>query len=425
MPPVTWTAGELESPMTSNAATALSALPAQSAQSAPQLTRADGKPLLLIVDDNPANLLLLGELLDGTYAVRFAKSGPQALAAAAMAPVPSLILLDVMMPDMDGYTVLERLNADPRMAGVPVIFVTAKDSFEDEERGLRLGAVDYVTKPINPVVLMARVATHLELKRSRDRLAAQNANLEAEVARRVRHMELVQEVSVRALASLGETRDNETGHHIRRTQLYIQVLGDHLRAHPRFAAPLEPHRLALIVGAAPLHDIGKIGIRDEILLKPGKLTPAEFEVMKTHATIGGAAIDRAMRDVAVDHGEELAEALAAGDGTAGSGPLDFLLVAREIAVGHHEKWDGTGYPLGLKGDDIPVSARLMALADVFDALVSRRVYKAPMPIAEVRQIILDGRGRHFDPDIVDAFLVCEPDFSAIARRLADPDDPEG
>ena len=425
MPPVTWTAGELESPMTSNAATALSALPAQSAQSAPQLTRADGKPLLLIVDDNPANLLLLGELLDGTYAVRFAKSGPQALAAAAMAPVPSLILLDVMMPDMDGYTVLERLNADPRMAGVPVIFVTAKDSFEDEERGLRLGAVDYVTKPINPVVLMARVATHLELKRSRDRLAAQNANLEAEVARRVRHMELVQEVSVRALASLGETRDNETGHHIRRTQLYIQVLGDHLRAHPRFAAPLEPHRLALIVGAAPLHDIGKIGIRDEILLKPGKLTPAEFEVMKTHATIGGAAIDRAMRDVAVDHGEELAEALAAGDGTAGSGPLDFLLVAREIAVGHHEKWDGTGYPLGLKGDDIPVSARLMALADVFDALVSRRVYKAPMPIAEVRQIILDGRGRHFDPDIVDAFLVCEPDFSAIARRLADPDDPAG
>ena len=389
------------------------------------MTRADGKPLLLIVDDNPANLLLLGELLDGTYAVRFAKSGPQALAAAAMAPVPSLILLDVMMPDMDGYTVLERLNADPRMAGVPVIFVTAKDSFEDEERGLRLGAVDYVTKPINPVVLMARVATHLELKRSRDRLAAQNANLEAEVARRVRHMELVQEVSVRALASLGETRDNETGHHIRRTQLYIQVLGDHLRAHPRFAAPLEPHRLALIVGAAPLHDIGKIGIRDEILLKPGKLTPAEFEVMKTHATIGGAAIDRAMRDVAVDHGEELAEALAAGDGTAGSGPLDFLLVAREIAVGHHEKWDGTGYPLGLKGDDIPVSARLMALADVFDALVSRRVYKAPMPIAEVRQIILDGRGRHFDPDIVDAFLVCEPDFSAIARRLADPDDPEG
>jgi putative two-component system response regulator len=381
------------------------------------------KPLLLIVDDNPANLLLLGELLDGPYAVRFAKSGPQALVAAVMAPLPSLILLDVMMPEMDGYTVIEKLQADPRVVSVPVIFVTAKDSFEDEERGLRLGAVDYVTKPINPVVLMARVATHLELKRSRDRLAAQNADLEAEVARRVRHMQMVQEVSVRALASLGETRDNETGHHIRRTQLYIQVLGERLRAHPRFVGQLQPRRLSLIVGAAPLHDIGKIGIRDEILLKPGRLTPAEFEVMKTHAASGGAAIDRAMRDVAVDHGDELAEALAAGQGEPGSGPLDFLLVAREIAVGHHEKWDGSGYPLGLQGDDIPVGARLMALADVFDALVSRRVYKAPMPMDQVKQVILEGRGRHFDPDIVDAFLSCEQDFRAIAQRLADPDEP--
>ena len=381
------------------------------------------KPLLLIVDDNPANLLLLGELLDGPYAVRFAKSGPQALAAAAMLPRPSLVLLDVMMPDMDGYAVLEKLRADPAVADVPVIFVTAKDSFDDEERGLRLGAVDYVTKPINPVVLMARVATHLELKRSRDRLAAQNADLEAEVARRLRHMQVVQEVSVRALASLGETRDNETGHHIRRTQLYIQVLGDHLRSHPRFADPLQPRRLALIVGAAPLHDIGKIGIRDEILLKPGKLTPAEFEIMKTHATIGAAAIDQAINDVAVDHGNELAEALMAGQDEPGAGPLDFLLVAREIAVGHHEKWDGSGYPAGQQGDAIPVSARLMALADVFDALVSRRVYKVPMPMDQVRQIILEGRGRHFDPDIVDAFLVCEQDFMAIARRLADPNEP--
>jgi putative two-component system response regulator len=380
------------------------------------------KPLILIVDDNPANLLLLGELLDGIYAVRFAKSGAQALRLAAMEPRPSLILLDVMMPEMDGYTVLERLRADPRVADVPVIFVTAKDSFEDEERGLRSGAVDYVAKPINPVVLMARVATHLELKRNRDTLAAQNAGLEAEVARRVRHMQVVQEVSVRALASLGETRDNETGHHIRRTQLYIQVLGDHLRTHARFAGQLTPKRLALIVAAAPLHDIGKIGIRDDILRKPGKLTAAEFEVMKTHASMGGAAIDRAMRDVAVDHSDELAEALAAGQGEPGAGPLDFLLVAQEIAVGHHEKWDGSGYPLGLKGDAIPVSARLMALADVFDALISRRIYKAPMPLDEVKRTIVEGRGRHFDPDAVDAFLACEGEFTAIARRLADPDE---
>lgn len=183
---------------------------------------------VLVVDDDPANLLLLGELLEPRHAVRFARSGEQALAMAAAAPQPSLVLLDVMMPGLDGYAVIDRLRRDPATAAIPVIFVTAKESFEDEERGLRLGAVDYVTKPINPVVLLARVQTHLELKRNRDVLAARNASLEAEVARRMRHIELVQQVAVRALASLGETRDNETGHHIRRTQLYIQVLGEHL-----------------------------------------------------------------------------------------------------------------------------------------------------------------------------------------------------
>ena len=377
------------------------------------------KPLLLIVDDNPANLLLLGELLDGRYQVRIAKSGPQALAAAAMEPRPALVLLDVMMPEMDGYEVLDHLRRTPATAGIPVIFVTAKESFEDEEQGLRLGAVDYVAKPINPVVLLARVATQLELKRVRDELAAQNADLEAEVARRTRDMQLVQEVSVLALASLGETRDNETGHHIRRTQLYIDVLGRHLASHPRFRESLKDRRLELIVKAAPLHDIGKIGIRDEILLKPGRLTPAEFEVMKTHASIGGETIDRAIREVGTYYGPELAAALAARGG--GTGPLDFLLVAREIASGHHEKWDGSGYPQALKGDDIPVSARLMALADVFDALISRRVYKAPMPLEQVMEIILEGRGRHFDPDIVDAFVACRDEFLAIASRFPDPE----
>jgi putative two-component system response regulator len=364
-------------------------------------------------------VLLLGELLDGPYRIRIAKSGDQALAAAAMQPRPSLVLLDVMMPDMDGFEVLERLRADPETAAVPVIFVTAKEAFEDEERGLRLGAVDYVTKPINPVVLLARVATHLELKRVRDELAAHNADLEAEVARRVRDMLLVQEVSMHALASLGETRDNETGHHIRRTQLYVEVLGRHLQSHPKFEQHLSPQRIELIVKAAPLHDIGKIGIRDEILLKPGRLTPDEFEIMKTHATIGGEAIDRAISEVTAFHGAEDWRPDPAGP-TTGAGPLDFLLVAREIACGHHEKWDGSGYPLGLSGDNIPVSARLMALADVFDALISRRVYKAPMPLADVVKIIVDGSGRHFDPDVVDAFTASFDAFVSIAERYADP-----
>jgi putative two-component system response regulator len=232
----------------------------------------------------------------------------------------------------------------------------------------------------------------------------------------------VQEVSVHALASLGETRDNETGHHIRRTQLYIEVLGHHLEQHPRFREQLRPRRLALIVKAAPLHDIGKIGIRDEILLKPGKLTPQEFEIMKTHATIGGETLDRAIREVAAHAAPELEVALSAATAQGGDGPLDFLIAAREIALGHHEKWDGSGYPQGLRGDAIPVAARLMALADVFDALISRRVYKAPMPPAEVRRIIVEGRGRHFDPDIVDAFLACEEQFLGIARRYADPEE---
>jgi putative two-component system response regulator len=253
-------------------------------------------------------------------------------------------------------------------------------------------------------------------------LAAHNADLEAEVARRTRDIEIVQEVSVRALASLGETRDNETGHHIRRTQLYIEVLGRHLEHHPRFARELTPRRLALIVDAAPLHDIGKIGIRDEILLKPGKLTPEEFTVMKTHATIGAEAIDRALLEVASDHDTDLVTLLSTNGDAQGIGPLDFLLVAREIAGGHHEKWDGNGYPQGLAGDGIPVSARLMALADVFDALISRRVYKAAMPPDEVRRILLEGRAKHFDPDIVDAYMARESEFLAIARRYADPDD---
>jgi putative two-component system response regulator len=378
------------------------------------------RSVVLIVDDNPANLLLLGELLEPLYTVRVAKSGAQALEAAVMMPLPSLVLLDVMMPVMDGYEVLQRLRAQPKTAAIPVIFVTAREAFEDEERGLRLGAVDYVTKPINPVVLLARVDTQLQLKQARDALAAHNADLEAEVQRRTRDIEIVQEVCVRALASLGETRDNETGHHIRRTQLYIEVLGRHLEPHPRFARELTPRRLALIVDAAPLHDIGKIGIRDEILLKPGKLTPEEFVVMKTHAVIGGEAIDRAIREVSDYHGGALSDLLSHGRQATGDGPLDFLLVAREIATGHHEKWDGSGYPLGLQGDAIPVSARLMALADVFDALISRRVYKAPMPIEEVLRIIQEGRGRHFDPDIVDAFLLCLPQFLDIAQRYADP-----
>jgi putative two-component system response regulator len=256
--------------------------------------------------------------------------------------------------------------------------------------------------------------THLELKRTRDLLARQNADLEAQVARRTRDIEVVKQASIRALASLGETRDSETGHHILRTQLYIELLGQRLQTHPRYAAALAPAKLKLIVDAAPLHDIGKIGIRDEILLKPGKLTPEEFAVMKTHAALGGEALNRALREAV--RNREAASDVHPG---AGEAPLEFLQVARDIALCHHEKWDGSGYPAGLAGDAIPVSARLMALADVFDALISRRVYKAAMPLDDVRRIIAEGRGKHFDPAIVDIFFDSIEDFVQIARRYAD------
>ena len=247
---------------------------------------------LLIVDDTPQNLSVLGELLQPLYRVRAANSGERALRAVATLPRPDLILLDVMMPGMDGYEVLTRLRQDPDTAGIPVIFVTAMDASKDEEHGLALGAVDYITKPINPAIVLARVKNHLELKQARDRLAHDNEWLEAEVARRMRESLLVQDLSVRALACVGEARDSETGGHIIRTQTYVELLARHLRDHPRFSAALSGKNLEMIIKASPLHDIGKVGIPDAILLKPGRYTAEEFEVMKGHPLIGAKALEK-------------------------------------------------------------------------------------------------------------------------------------
>ncbi|HMM74628.1 MAG TPA: response regulator [Gammaproteobacteria bacterium] len=377
---------------------------------------ASTKPLILIVDDNSANLLMLGDLLEGAYRVRLAKSGEQALSAAQLEPRPDLILLDIMMPDMDGYAVIRRLREQAVTADIPVIYVTAKGAGEDEAYGLNLGAADYIAKPINPDVMLARVQTHVAVKRMRDALTAQNLWLENEVMRRVKETSLVQEACMRALAALGDTRDNETGDHIRRTQLYVGVLGRRLAAYPQYREQLNPTRLDTIIKAAALHDIGKIGIPDAILLKPGRLTPEEFEVMKRHAEIGGQAIDRALRELAADNAFGRSMLAACAHPNAQGGPLDFLIVAREIAALHHERWDGSGYPNGLAGEVIPLPARLMALADVFDALISRRVYKEPLPLEEVTCILVAERGRQFDPDIVDVYLECKEELDAIAQR---------
>lgn len=370
------------------------------------------QPTVLIVDDTPQNLMVLGELLQPLYRVRAANSGERALRAARGAPAPDLILLDVMMPGLDGYEVLRRLREDSATRDIPVIFVTAMGATEDEQRGLALGAVDYISKPINPPIVLARVHTHLALKHARDRLARQNDWLEAEVERRARENLLVRDVTIRALACLSEARDNDTGRHILRTQAYVGVLARRLAAHPRFAAALAGGRLDLVVKAAPLHDIGKVGVPDRILLKPGRLTPDEFEIMKTHPAIGAEAIGKAMRQATAEAAE-----MAAAEA---HGAFAFLRTAQEIALSHHEKWDGSGYPAGLAGDAIPVAARIMALADVFDALMTRRVYKPALDLDSTTRIIAEGRGAHFDPDVVDAFLAGRADFAAIADRLADP-----
>ena len=354
---------------------------------------------ILVVDDTPDNIALLSTLLKDRYKVRAANNGERALAIAAGQPRPDLILLDIMMPGMDGYEVCERLKIDPHTADIPVIFLTAKVQVEDEEFGLRLGAVDYITKPISPPIVLARVETHLTLKRARQFLQDRNAYLEAEVWRRSREVMAIQEVTIMAMASLAETRDNATGNHIRRTQHYVRALAQHLRHHPRFATALNDETIELLFKSAPLHDIGKVGIPDRILLKPGRLTPDEFEIMKTHAALGRDAIAAAERYLDT--------------------PDSFLRFAREIAYSHQEKWDGSGYPEGLWGEQIPLSARLMAVADVYDALISRRIYKPALPHEQAVAMIREGRDQHFDPDIVDAFLECAEQFRTIAARFAD------
>ncbi|MFH2124154.1 MAG: two-component system response regulator [Pseudomonadota bacterium] len=357
---------------------------------------------ILIVDDAPENLAVLNELLQPIYRVRIATSGENALRLAATTPEPDLIMLDVMMPGMDGYEVFTHLRANQRTRDIPVIFVTAMNSMEAEMRGLEAGAVDYITKPIVPLIVLARVRTQLELKKARDWLRNQNDFLEAEVARRMGENLLIQDVSILALAHLAETRDPETGNHLRRTQGYVHALADNLQHHPRFSTLLTTANIELLAKSAPLHDIGKVGIPDHILLKPGKLTPEEWEIMKTHAQLGSMAIEQAESEL--------------------TRPVEFLVLAKEIAHWHHERWDGSGYPDGLKGDEIPVAARLMALADVFDALINRRVYKDPMSFSEAKDIIVTESGRQFDPDVVEAFLTIFDIFEIIATRYSDTEE---
>lgn len=365
----------------------------------PVVSTPDDRATVLVVDDTPENLQLMRGLLRERYRVRLANSGETALELVRQEPRPDLVLLDIMMPGLDGYQVCQQLKADRLTREIPVIFLTAMDQETDQEKGFACGCVDYITKPISPPLVLARVATHVSLKMANDQLAHNNHYLQAEVEQRTLEVQKVQEVTIMAMASMAETRDNETGMHIRRTQNYVKALAEELHRDSPYADELSDTVIELLFKSAPLHDIGKVGVPDGILLKPGKLTADEFQLMKKHAEMGARIIASA---------ERLLDA-----------PSSFLRFAREIAHRHHENWDGSGYPDGLAGTAIPLSARLMAVADVYDALISKRCYKLSFSHADACEFIENQKGIKFDPIVVQAFQRLQDRFAEIARAYSD------
>ncbi len=363
--------------------------------------KTDEKSTILIVDDSTDSITLLNSILKTSYRIKIALSGAKALEIAAESNPPDLILLDIMMPDMDGYETCRRLKENQKTAEIPIIFLTAKTEEVDEEKGLEMGAEDYITKPPNPSIVKARIRAQLRLKSVRDFLKDKSAYLEMQVERRTREIAMIQDVTMIAMGSLAETRDNETGNHIRRTQNYIKILAEKLAEQRQYAAQLNPETILSLYKSAPLHDIGKVGIPDNILKKPAALDPAEFEQMKTHTVIGRDAILAAEKSI--------------------GSQTSFLSLAREIAWTHHEKWDGSGYPRGLRGNEIPRAGRLMAIADVYDALISKRVYKRAFTHEETVEIIKQGIGTHFDPEIGRAFLEISDEFREISLVFTDND----
>ncbi|WP_420468296.1 HD-GYP domain-containing protein [Panacagrimonas sp.] len=333
---------------------------------------------VLVVDDVPQNIEVLSGILRSLYRVRAATSGARALAIARGDVAPDLILLDIMMPELDGLEVCRRLKLDPRTRNIPVIFVTAMSEIDDEAQGFAAGCVDYIIKPVSPPLVLARVATHLAL-------ADQQRELERQVRERTSELERTRLAVVRCLGKAAEFKDDDTGLHVIRMSHYSRLLG--------LAAGMSASDAELLLHAAPMHDVGKIGVPDHILKKPGRLTPEEWELMKQHVEFGGQIL-----------------------GQTDSALLD---MARTVAMSHHEKWDGSGYPLGLKGEQIPLVGRIAALADVFDALTSIRPYKRAWSVEEALEHIRRDRGKHFDPALVDRLPQVLPEFEVVRKRYSD------
>lgn len=339
------------------------------------------KQSILIVDDEPINIKTLSETLKSGYEIFFATNGQDAYET-AMAEMPDLILLDIMMPEEDGYEVCRRLKAGERTSQIPIIFVSAKGEEDDETKGLEIGAVDYIKKPFNQTVVKARVKTHLSLKMAHEKLESQNDLLREKVRERTRDLENTQIEIVERLGLASEYRDEGTGYHIKRMSEFCRFLGER--------AGFSSGECDILALASTLHDVGKIGIPDGILLKPGRLTPDEWEIMKTHTKIGAKLL---------------------------SGSRSKLLrLAESIALTHHEKWDGSGYPMGIKGEEIPLVGRITAIADVFDALISKRPYKKPWPVDQALDEIKNSASTHFDPILTRHFLEIEPKVKVIVQE---------
>lgn len=345
---------------------------------------------ILIVDDTEENIDVLVDLLQEDYDLLVALDGLKALDLAE-AYNPDLILLDIMMPQMDGFEVCKKLKSKLETVHIPILFLTALSEVADEAKGIQLGAVDYIRKPFNPLIIQSRIKSNIIQKNYQN-------SLEAMVQERTERVEKTKEIIIKSMGVIAEYRDPETGAHIKRTQSYVRMMAEYLRQKEAFSAYFTDETIYSLYKSAPLHDIGKVSIPDAILLKPGRLTEEEFEIMKTHTTKGKLAIDAIISDLPDEN---------------------FLIHAAEIAHTHHERWDGKGYPQGLKGDAIPISGRIMAISDVYDALISKRVYKPPFSHEKAREIIFAGRGKHFDPLMVDAFEALELKFKSIAQTYRD------
>lgn len=349
---------------------------------------------IMIVDDTPANLDVLSEILEVEGYEIVAFPAPELALAAALRKPPELFLLDVMMPGMTGYELCDELKQHRETRDVPVVFLSALTSSEDKLQAFSVGGVDYVTKPFSAPEVLARVANHIRIHRLQAALEDQNRNLEELVSRKVAELTEAHLSVLVAVTRLAEFRDTDTGDHIGRTQTYCRILAEALHRDSPYAGQIDDQFIELIYHAAPLHDIGKVGVPDAILLKPGKLDHDEFETMKRHVEYGVAALD---------------------DILTGNPGNRFIAMGRALTASHHEKWDGTGYPAGLAGSDIPLSGRIMAIADVYDALRSRRPYKEPFPHEKAAAIIRDGSESHFDPALVAAFMGVEEEFRRISE----------